>query len=174
MSGRRVQAILSCAGPCRRIMTCGLSSLHLPVRRWGGRVDDGDILTLEHLSEIQLVVTKQVTINVSMEESKQNGTCTEVPVRKRSGTITTCRTRSRIGCFKITKEYCRGTCVHPKKRNRNDCYTKKGKKGQKRAKKKQENIEIRNKKLDGFAQRADRVPRGQGCCLLAQSVLRYV
>ena len=53
-------------------MTCGLSSLHLRVRRWGGRVDDDDVLALAHLSEIQPVVTKQPTINVSMEESKHD------------------------------------------------------------------------------------------------------
>ena len=33
MSGNRVEAILFCAGQGRRIMTCGLSSLHLRVPR---------------------------------------------------------------------------------------------------------------------------------------------
>ena len=51
---------------------------------------------------------------------------------------------------------------------------KKGKKGQTRAKKekkkRKEKKEKRNKKLHTYAQGAGRVPRGQGCCLLAQSV----
>ena len=83
-------------------MTCGLSSLHLRERRWGGRVVYDNVVTLAHLSEIQLVVTKQAAINVSMEESKQTRTCTAIQVRKMSGTITTCRTRSRISCCEIT------------------------------------------------------------------------
>ena len=91
MGGRMVEAILFCAGQGRRMMTCELSSLHLPVHRSGGRVDGDEVLTLAHLSEVQPVVTKQDTIDVSMEESKQNSTCTAVPARKGSGTTKTCR-----------------------------------------------------------------------------------
>ena len=76
-------------------MTCGLSSLDLRVRRWGGRVNDDDVPILAHRSKIHPVVTKQATIIISMEESKQNCTRTAVPGRKRSGAIMTCCTRSR-------------------------------------------------------------------------------
>ena len=68
MSGRRVEDILFSAGQGRRIMICGLPSLHLCVRRLDGRVVD-DVITsnLAHLSEIPPVVTKQITVNVSTE-----------------------------------------------------------------------------------------------------------
>ena len=69
ISGTRIEAILFSAGQGRRIMTCGIS-LHLRVRRYGGRVGDDEVLTLAHLLEIQPVVTKQATRNVSKEESK--------------------------------------------------------------------------------------------------------
>ena len=83
-------------------MRCGLSFLYLRVRSWGGRVDHDDVLTLAHLSEIQPVATKQATKMTSTEKSKQKSACTAVPVRKGSGTITTCNTRSRITCYEIT------------------------------------------------------------------------
>ena len=85
MSGRRVEVIPFYADHGRRIMTCGLSSLHLRVRRWGGRVDDDVVLALAHLSEMQPVVTKQATINVSMEESKHDSYmhCSTSAQRKR-------------------------------------------------------------------------------------------
>ena len=51
---------------------------------------------------------------------------------------------------------------------------RKSKYGQKRKKEKKRKEEKRSKKLHTCAQGAGRVPRGQGCCLLAQSVLCYV
>ena len=74
MIGSRVEAILFTLAK-ETNDDLPLSSLKLPVRRKGGRVDDDDVLTLAHISKIQPVVTKQATINVSMEEGKQNSTC---------------------------------------------------------------------------------------------------
>ena len=74
MIGSRVEAILLTLAK-ETNDDLPLSSLKLPVRRKGGRVDDDDVLTLAHISKIQPVVTKQATINVSMEEGKQNSTC---------------------------------------------------------------------------------------------------
>ena len=48
---------------------------------------------------------------------------------------------------------------------------KRAKRGGKEKKKSKERKEKMNKKLHACAQGAGRVPRGQGCCLLAQSVL---
>ena len=65
------------------------------------------------------MLTKQATIKVSIEENKQNNTCTAaVPAHEGSGIITTCGMPSRITCNAITPGIYLVAVVHSYTRKR--------------------------------------------------------